>query len=307
MPEISNQKKELPLVSIVTPAYNQAEYLAETIQSVLSQTYQNIEYIVLDDGSTDNTQEVLSRFDGRIRHERHYNVGQAETLNRGWAISSGSLLGYLSSDDRLAPDAISKLVDLLAQHPDASVVYCDYELIDALGRRFRTVKAEDFNIKRLTVDLVCQPGPGALFRREVFERTGGWNIALRQVPDFEFWLRASRFGYFVKVPEAIAEYRVHEESASFRSVSVERSMEIVRVMTSFWKGIKSVDSGRSIAFARVLSGKSHFQSGRLIDGFVQYCAAFYICPGIIFKGEVWRFMMSGLLRRMLYAFNRRGV
>jgi glycosyltransferase involved in cell wall biosynthesis len=305
MSEISSQKKHFPLVSIVTPTYNQAEYLAETIESVLSQTYSNIEYIVIDDGSTDNTQEVLSRFDSRIRHERHSNVGQAKTLNRGWAMSSGSLLGYLSSDDRLVPDAVARLVEGLSQHMEAAVVYCDYDLIDAKGRRFRSVKAGDFSISRLTVDLVCQPGPGALFRREVFERSGGWNESLRQVPDFEFWLRASRFGYFIRVPEILAHYRIHEESASFRPISAERSMEVVRVMTGYWDGVDSPEASRSMATAKMHSGKSHLQSGRLIDGLKQFYDAFCRDPSILLNGMTWRMMISGLFRRMLYFVNKR--
>ena len=91
--------QQFPLVSIVTPTYNQAQYLAETIDSVLEQDYPNVEYIVLDDGSTDDTSSVLERYNGLIRHERHANMGQARTLNCGWAMTNGQIIGYLSSDD----------------------------------------------------------------------------------------------------------------------------------------------------------------------------------------------------------------
>ena len=83
--------KKFPLVSIVTPTYNQAKYLTETIEKVLAQDYPNIEYIVLDDGSTDETPEILKKYSGKIRYERHANMGQARTLNKGWAMSSGTL------------------------------------------------------------------------------------------------------------------------------------------------------------------------------------------------------------------------
>lgn len=305
MQMIRIKKTELPLVSIVTPTYNQAEYLTETIESVLAQTYPNIEYIVLDDGSTDNTQEVLSRFYGRIRYERHSNVGQAKTLNRGWAMSSGSLLGYLSSDDRLSADAVARLVEGLTQHTEAAVAYCDYDLIDAKGRPFRSVKAEDYCVERLTVDLICQPGPGALFRREVFEHTGGWNETLRQVPDFEFWLRASRFGCFLRVPETLAHYRIHEGSASFRSISSERSLEIVRVMEKYWDGDDSEKASRSLAKSKIVAGKNHMQSGRLIDGLKICFDAFFCNSAIFFNVMTWRMIGSGLFRRMLYFANKR--
>lgn len=305
MPSNVLEKTTLPLVSIVTPTYNQGNYLAETIDSVLAQTYPNIEYIVLDDGSTDNTQEVLSNYDGRVRHQRHLNVGQAETLNRGWAMSRGSLLGYLSSDDRLAPDAVALLVKSLKQHTDVVAVYCDYDLIDSKGRQFRSVKAEDFSVRRLTIDMVCQPGPGALFRRDVFERSGGWSENLRQVPDFEFWLRISRFGDFRRVPEVLAHYRVHGNSASFMPISTERSMEVVQVMKRYWNGSESPEARRSVASARLIAGKSHLQSGRLKDGLKQFCAAFCSCPSVLLNKMTWRMLSSGFFRRGLYYLNRR--
>src|SRR5439155_19151445 len=111
----------LPLVSIVTPAYNQAEYLPETIESVLAQDYPNIEYIVLDDGSTDDTSKVLERYTGRLRWERHENIGQSRSLNKGWSMSRGDLLGYISSDDRLKKDCISRLVAALQAQREAVV------------------------------------------------------------------------------------------------------------------------------------------------------------------------------------------
>ena len=133
-PLLQRMAKLRPTVSIVTPAYNQADYLAETIDSVLAQDYPNLEYLVLDDGSTDTTPEVLQRYDGRLNWERHANMGQSSTLNKGWSQARGTYLGYLSSDDRLLPHAVSRLVDALDSHPEVSVVYCDFNLIDKHGR-----------------------------------------------------------------------------------------------------------------------------------------------------------------------------
>lgn len=297
--------QDLPLVSIVTPAYNQAEYLAETIESVLAQDYPNIEYIVLDDGSTDATPEVLARYNGRIRWERQENMGQAKTLNKGWAMSSGTLLGYLSSDDRLTPNAVTHLVARLQREYSAVVAYCDFELIDAKGRCFRTVQAEDFNASRLQVDLVCQPGPGALFRRKIFETTGGWAGHLRQVPDFEFWLRASRFGDFVRIPEVLAHYRVHEGSASFRPTSAERSMEIVDVMTAYWGDQDHALARRSMSTAHLFSAKSHAQSGRTQPALIAAAHSIRLNYGQLVKSSFWRTMLSGGFRRLAFKIARR--
>ena len=293
-------------MSIVTPAFNQAEYLVQTIESVLAQNYPRLEYIVLDDGSSDDTPAILARYEGRIRHERHANVGQARTLNKGWKMARGSLIGYLSSDDCLHPQAVSRLVLTLANRPDAMVAYCDFELIDAAGRAFRTVRTEDYNAMRLHVDLVCQPGPGALFRREVFDLTGGWAEDLRQVPDFEFWLRASVLGCFVRVPEVLANYRIHEESASFAAAPAERSMEIVRVMEAYWEGQAGKKVGRSMAAAHLIAAKSHAQSGRLSASILQWLQAVSCQPATLWSPAAWRKLLSGLSRRAAYQILRRG-
>lgn len=125
--------RELSLVSIVTPAFNQAKYLVETIESVLAQDYPNIEYIVLNDGSTDNTEEILRRYEGFLKWETQKNMGQSKTLNKGWSISSGKYLGYLSSDDILYPNAVSELVEVLERLPEIGVSYCDFDIINEHG------------------------------------------------------------------------------------------------------------------------------------------------------------------------------
>src|SRR4051812_6953262 len=91
--------KGLPTVSVVTPAYNQADFLRDTVESVLSQDYPNIEYIVLDDGSTDDTPNILAEYGDRFRWETQKNIGQTATINKGWSLTSGDIITWLNSDD----------------------------------------------------------------------------------------------------------------------------------------------------------------------------------------------------------------
>ncbi len=100
---MSQPNDSRPLVSVVTAAYNRASFLPETIESILSQSYPNIEYIVLDDGSADNTREVLARYDGRIRWESHPNMGESLTVNKGWNMARGDLVMTVNSDDPFCP------------------------------------------------------------------------------------------------------------------------------------------------------------------------------------------------------------
>ncbi|MCX2865128.1 glycosyltransferase family 2 protein [Paucibacter sp. PLA-PC-4] len=293
------------LVSIVTPVYNQAEFLGATIESVLAQDYPALEYIVIDDGSSDESLAVAQRYaaayPGRVSVHTQANVGQATTLNRGWAMSRGQILAYLSSDDCLCPTAVSTLVKALDDHPSAAVAYCDFWLIDAKGVRLREVRTENFDERRLCVDLVCQPGAGALFRRTVFEQVGGWQPGLHQVPDFEFWLRAVRMGEFVRVPERLSEYRIHEGQASFAIIPYARAEEIVGVMEAFWSTQAGALQGeRAIARALAIASKHHAQSGRVIVALRRFLQALIRHPALALDAGIWRQLVVGFVRRTFF-------
>lgn len=273
--------------------------------SVLTQDYPALEYVVINDGSTDQSlavaQRVAARFPGRVRVIDQANAGQAATLNRGWAESRGEVLAYLSSDDCLVPGAVSRMAAALQSHPQAAVAYCDFWLIDAEGRRLREVQTEPFDARRLCQDLVCQPGPGAFFRRRVFDRQGGWRAELRQVPDFEFWLRASREGDFIRVPQSLAEYRIHEGSASFRAMPPARAEEIVGVVQAYWAA--EPDSSRArqaLSKALGIAAKNHGQSGRLGDALRTFARALRLRPSMAADLGIWRQLLVGVLRRRWY-------
>ncbi|MEZ9424129.1 glycosyltransferase family 2 protein [Vibrio lentus] len=288
---------DYPLVSIITPTYNQAEYLPETIESVLLQDYPNIEYIVIDDGSTDNTISVLDKYKGKVRFISHENMGQANTLNKGWSIANGEYLAYLSSDDKLNKNAISELVAAAKEAGIISVVYPDFNLIDDKSNIIRECKTENFDKERMTVDLVCQPGPGALFSRELFYRLSGWNSELRQTPDFDFWIRSVDLATFKRVPKNLAEYRIHESSASFSRMSIERADEIINVMSSYWSGERN---NISLSNAYLLSTRQHAQAGRYVLSFKRLVKAFELHPKNIFIFSNWKMIFSGSVRRYVY-------
>lgn len=291
-----------PLVTIVTPTYNNAEYLSETIESVLSQAYPNIEYIVINDGSTDNTKEVLAEYTEKCTVIHQDNVGQSATLNRGWAMAKGSILGYISSDDRLKPECIAEAVEALNQFDLIVATYCDFDLIDSNGRFIRSVLTEKFDAKRLTEDLVCQPGPGAFFRAESFKSVGGWDMNLRQTPDFEFWLRLQLEGEFYRISKNLADFRIHKNSTSSKVVSRENSNEMVEVVKAF-VGRKDVlvDSNKAVSNAHFIAARSHFQSQRLGSGFHHLLNGLKNRPSALFGLMLYRSLFSGLFRRLYYS------
>jgi glycosyltransferase involved in cell wall biosynthesis len=226
---------ELPIVSIVTPAYNQGHFLAETIKSVLSQSYPRVEYLVLDDGSTDDTPQVAASFGEQIRYERHQNMGQALTLNRGWEMSTGEYLGYLSSDDLLCDGAIDELAAVLREDSDCVCVFPDCDLIDEQSRVVKQSVSRPFDLAQLVVDQECYIGPGALFRRGAFERIGGWRSDLRLAPDREFWMRLAGQGTIRMLPRSLARYRIHAGAISYKDTAPEVAREYLRVLDRYFE------------------------------------------------------------------------
>ncbi len=307
-PAGDTEPRERAMVSIVIPAYNHAAYLGRAIDSVLAQDHP-VELIVLDDGSTDSTRDVLERYGDRFHWETQRNIGQATTLNRGWAMAGGDILGYLSADDALRPGCVRAAVEALEDRPDVVLTYCDFELIDADSRVIRTVRTEDFDYGRMVVDLVCAPGPGVFFRRIAFERAGGWDPTLRQMPDYEFWLRLGLVGAFRRIPHALAEFRVHDGSLTFAPASEQNAAEPPRIMSKYFglAGIpgeilarKPLAEGNALLF----SAQLHLRSGRY--GAAVACArrAAALCPSALFRARTVRRFAHGLFSRMGYRLLR---
>lgn len=307
-----NSAQYFPLVSIVTPTYNQAEYLAETIDSVLSQTYQNIEYIVIDDGSTDNTQEVLKRYDGRIRHERHANIGQAQTLNKGWSLSKGKYIGYLSSDDLLYKNAVSELVELLENNPSLICVFPDSNLIDEFSRVAKSNVCRPFDLSDTLVRQECYIGPGAIFRKTAFDSLGGWRPDLKLAPDREFWIRISSLGKIQMCDSVLAGYRMHPDSISYKDVSEDVSREYLRVLDSYFSGEnvpKNISDRKDEAYgyAYLLLARNSFRSGNVRRGIELYRVACDYCAdlsGYEIKFRLVRNVLSRPVRRLISIFRQ---
>lgn len=202
------------LVSIVTPAYNQASFLRDTIESVLGQDYPRLEYRVLDDGSTDATPAIIAEYAGRLESHRHANRGQAATINAGWQQSRGDILAWLNSDDTLLPGAVRRAVDYLERHPDVDIVFGDTLFTDARGVQFRRSPAQRaFDYRAFVVSCINPiPQPSTFLRRRVFEGIGELAPHYRYFLDWDYWLRAGQRFRIAYHPELLSTYRLHAES-----------------------------------------------------------------------------------------------
>jgi glycosyltransferase involved in cell wall biosynthesis len=293
-------------VSIVVPAYNHARFLEQAVDSVLAQTLPGVELIVLDDGSTDGTREVLAKYGDRFHWETQANMGQAATLNKGWGMASGELLGYLSADDYLHADAAKRAVECLERHRDAVLAYPDFAQVDENSRMLGTIRTPEFSYQDMVLEGVCAPGPGAFFRRSAYVRTGGWNAALRRIPDFEYWLRLGLAGRFQRIAEVLAYYRVHAGAQSFSAVDDAQAEEIVAVIDALLAQPSLAASlrahGREArANALLLAARLHLLSGRFATGFVRAAAALRADPRAALRPKSYRLLASGLLWRLRLA------
>lgn len=291
-----------PTVSIVIPAYNQGQFLNEAIQSVLQQSYAPVELIVLDDGSNDETREVLANYGSQFRWESHANIGQAATLNKGWSMARGEIVGYLSADDLLHKNSVDRSVEILRSSPDAVLSYGDFDYIDVRGKALATVKTPPFDYADMLLKGVCPPGPGAFFRRQAFERLGGWDVTLRRMPDYEFWLRLGLLGPFVRIPEVLASYRIHQASQSFSPIDGERAEEMTRIVDQIYSHPElpiGLRSRKRYAYANALLyvARLHLYSGRTGIGLARAASAIRMCPAILVNPLAWRLVASGLLGR----------
>jgi glycosyltransferase involved in cell wall biosynthesis len=200
---------ELPLVSIVTPSYNQGRFIRRTIESVLAQTYPNIEYLVVDGASTDETLGILRRHGDRVRWISEPDSGQTEAINKGLRAVSGEIVGYLNSDDVLLPDAIETIVEYFRSHPECDLVYGDAEYIDEEDRVIGTYATADYSFERLMKDCcICQPA--AYWRSVIGEVVGPFDEELHYAMDYDHWIRVDRSGFMIQhMQETIAQSRLH--------------------------------------------------------------------------------------------------
>ena len=202
-----------PLVTIVTPSFNQGEFIANAIDSVLAQDYPQLEYMVIDGGSTDATLDVLRSYKDRIRWSSGPDAGQADAIHRGFLAATGEYLAWLNADDRYAPGAIGAAVQGLAVDPSAALVYGEAEFIDREGVLTGPCEQiEPWNLERLieVLDFVVQPA--TVFRRDAYLAVGGLDPTLHYCMDYDLWIRLGSKYPVRFLPELLAQVRVYGQT-----------------------------------------------------------------------------------------------
>lgn len=204
-------------VSIVTPSFNQGKFIERTLRSVANQNGAEVEHVVCDGGSTDNTVEILKRFSPRVRWISETDKGQANAVNKGISSTDGELIGWLNSDDIYYPGAIDHAVSFFRSNPHIDLVYGMADHIDHEDHAFEPYPTEPWNLKRLKETcFICQPA--LFFRRRVVEKHGLLDESLNYCMDYEYWLRLGGAGLrFAYVEEKFAGSRLHADTKTLSS------------------------------------------------------------------------------------------
>lgn len=201
---------ETPLVSIVTPSYNQAQFLPATIESVLGQSYPNIEYIIIDGGSVDGSIDIIQRYSDQLAFwVSQPDQGQTDAINKGFNHANGIVLAYLNSDDTLEPQAVTEAVSFLLDHPEIGMVYGDANFIDPRGRVIGRFPAAQTNYQRLRRGYVHIPQAAAFWRAQLWHQVAPLDTSIYFAMDYDLWLRLARISRLHYHPGVWANFRLH--------------------------------------------------------------------------------------------------
>ena len=227
------ERSELPLVSIITPSLRQGQFIEEAILSVKKQSYPNIEHIVIDGGSTDNTLAVLTRYQGsyNMRWLSKPDRGMYDGINHGLAMARGEIIAYLNTDDVYLPWTVETVAAYFTAHPEIDLVFGDQFLLDMDGRVSLQFQPP-FRSSLLRSGWSPLPQPTVFWRSKVYEALGGFDHSLQFAGDWDYWVKAAERFRFGQIRELLAMSRIHEEAKNVAG-RLEMAQEFDRIILRY--------------------------------------------------------------------------
>ncbi len=203
-------KPDLPLVSVVTPSFNQARFLEAAIRSVLSQDYPRLEYLIVDGGSTDGSVAILKEYSDKLAWwVSEPDKGQTDAINKGLGRAAGEVLAWLNSDDTYQPGAVAAAVKFLQEHGEAGLVYGDANYIDEDGRAIGKFPAAQTDLRRLRQGYVHIPQQASFFRGDLWRSVGPLDPSFYFAMDYDLWVRLAARSQVKYVPQTWGNFRLH--------------------------------------------------------------------------------------------------
>jgi len=288
---------DLPLVTIVTPSYNQGAFIKATIQSVLEQDYPNIEYLIIDGGSTDETLTILRRQSSRVRWTSEPDDGQGDAIRKGFGLAHGEILAWLNADDVYLPGAVGHAVAALRKSPSVPLVYGNAEEIDREGAPVRpSNQVQAFDLDRLINDLDFIVQPATFFRREPYFAVGGLDPGLTYCMDYDLWIRLAQVGGASFIPEVLAQVRVYPQTKT-ESGGPARLDEIESMIRRHGRKTIPTDYQRAMIASLRQQARRAIAGGHLRTGAVDAlrCGRYAL---LYARRRGFRWAMATILRRL---------
>jgi len=288
---------DLPLVSVVTPSYNQAAFIEQTLLSVLDQDYPAIEYLVADGGSTDGSVEIIQRYADRLAwwvSEKDH--GQAEAINKGLARTTGKYVAWINSDDYYQPGAFCAAIEVLEKNPDLGMVFGDVQVVDKDGRVLNNLHYQNWGLEELmTFHIIGQPS--VFMRRSVLEKAGYLDLTFHFMLDHQLWLRMGLQAGMQYIPQLLAGAHYHEDCKNLLQAA-EFGKEAYRIVD--WMKAAPEFAGRmEHLLPYVKAGAERINAFYLLDAkeysksFRSYWQGFLLAPTMILPE--WYRMVFALL------------
>lgn len=297
------------LISVITPTYNRASFLTETIESITSQDYRNFEHIVVDDGSADNTSEILARYPHLIV-VKQTNAGEAAAVNAGLAKVKGDVIVIVNSDDPLRPNAFSAAVATFSANPEALLAYPDWEETDEAGNVTRVIHPEPgLTFERLLRTFNMPIGPAMFFRKSAIDRVGMRRLDRRFTGDLDLLMRIAAAGPLVHIPLVLGTHRVHGDAASSASQGLDMAKELVwlaKDCLALPHGIPALnrDSRKIIALGHYAA---HLHSGKEFRSHARHFSLFLLGNPLRSIKVLSHYFVILVERAFSYVFQRKNL
>lgn len=299
-------------VSAIIPTFNRRELVSRAIRSVLAQTRRVDEIVVVDDGSTDGTGDMLRElFGDRVRHVRQVNAGVSAARNHGMAIAKGRYFAFLDSDDEWLPDKTARQFDWLQSHPDAGMVLCDVARVDAQHREIdvfhrRDVIREDGWVLRWILHNPALVPASVMMRREVFDDVGGFDESLRTAEDIEYHLRVARRWQVGVVDQVLVRaLRGHEDGLSALPRTYDDYLHVMAPALEQARGqMDETERRRALAAVNLRVARGMLIQSRWADGRRLATAAWRATPDSRLRREALGLLPFAMKRAVRAMFTR---
>ena len=267
------------LVSIITPSFNQASYLEQTLQSVLNQDYADMEYLVIDGGSTDGSVDIIKKYAARLAYwVSEKDAGQADAINKGMARAKGEIVAWLNSDDYYLPGTVSAAMKTFDENPDVVLVYADMLAVDQNGQTFNTLRYRQLTLEDLlSFQIIGQPA--VFMRRAAFDKAGGLDLSYHFMLDHHLWISVASRGRILHVPQTWAAARYHP-AAKNRAQASEFGREAFRILdwAKTQPNLAPLIGRRAAASAHRVDARYLLDGGQPAASLAAWTRAFFIHP-----------------------------